>query len=247
MKIDPFIFNWVGHFDSARKIEMQLHHIFEDVTVINSDDDNRLFHWKNIGEESFFTAQFKKCLELHDSSKILFHIQADTQYDDWSGLTRDALHYMKKYNAGIYYPRVSNTNWSNDKSTVINSHTTADPNIKCIVNGDETVWFIHPKVIKYFQEHNIIDCFSENKIGWGWDVVFCGISYILGMPVIRDSNHEIEHSKGSGYNHEEAFFQFTKLLESLPYNLRWYAHISRIDSRRVFLKKYLKNIPYVFI
>ena len=241
MKVDPFIFNWKGNFKSARKIEMDLNYIFEDLTVINSDDSNKLFHWENIGDESYFTAQWFKCLELHDSRKILFHIQADTKYDHWDKLVFDALHYMKKYKAGIYYPRVTNVEWSEDFTTEIKGFDIKDSNIKFIANGDETVWFIHPDIIKYFKENNLKEHFKDNRIGWGWDVVFCGISYILGMPVIRDSNHIIEHKKTRGYKSEEAFLQLRQLFENLPFELRWYAHNSRIDKRRVFLKKYLND------
>ena len=76
-------------------------------------------------------------------------------------------------------------------------------------------------------------------------MVFCGISHILGMPVIRDSNHEIKHKKHRGYNNEEAFFQFRKLLESLPYNLRSYAHHSRRQQRNNFIKEYFINAPNI--
>ena len=241
LQIDPFILNWVGNFNSARKIETHLHHIFEDVTVINSDDDNRLFHWKNIGEESFFTAQWFKCLELHQSNQILFHVQADTQYNHWDRLVKDSLHYMNKYNAGIYYPKVTNVEWSEDQTTEITGFHIKDSNIKFIANGDETVWFIHPKIIEYFKDHDLQKHFVNNRIGWGWDVVFCGISYILGMPVIRDSNHIIKHKKSRGYNSEEALNQLHTLINNLPFELRWYAHNSRIDKRRIFLKKYLNN------
>ena len=239
--VDPFLFNWEGNFKSARTIEMSLHGIFEDVTVINSDDSNRLFHWKNIGEKSFFTAQWFKCLDLHKSNKILFHVQADTQYDHWDQLVVDALHYMKKYKAGIYYPRVTNVEWSEDHTTEIKGLPTSDLNIKYIANGDETVWFIHPKIIDYFKAQDLQKYFAGNRIGWGWDVIFCGISYILGMPVIRDSNHVIDHAKSRGYNNSEAQSQFDDLINQLPFELRWYAHNSRIDKRRVFLKKYIKK------
>lgn len=241
MKIQPFIFNWAGQYKSAIKIENQIKKTLNDVYVINSDDNHRLPKWNNIGEESFFTAQWFKCLELHQPQNILFHIQADTKYDNWSNLIKDAKHYMTKYNAGVYYPRVTNVEWSQDHTTEINGVHMQDRNLKLIANGDETVWFIHPKVIKYFKDNHLEKHFVNNKIGWGWDVVFCGISYILGMPVIRDSNHVIEHSKSRGYKNEEAKSQFDNLINQLPFELRWYAYNSRIDKRRIFLKKYIKK------
>lgn len=245
MKIDSFIFNWNGYFKSAKFLESTLSVFCDRVNVVNSDDNNKLTHWHNIGDEAFFTAQWFKCLELHEQGSTLFHVQADTQYKDWENLVKDAKHYMLKYNAGIYYPRVTNVEWSTDSSTEIIGINLQDKNLKLIANGDETVWFIHPKIIDYFKTHNLQKHFIKNRIGWGWDVVFCGISYILRMPVIRDSNHIISHEKSRGYNNSEAQNQLNYLINQLPLELRWYAHNSRIDKRRVFLKKYIKrhNLP----
>jgi len=241
LKIDSFIFNWNGYFDSAKFLESTLYQLCDRVNVINSDDNNKSSDWHNIGDESFFTAQWFKCLEVYEQGSTLFHVQADTQYEDWGSLIQDAKHYMLKYNAGIYYPRVTNVEWSKDNSTEIIGVNLEDKNLKLIANGDETVWFIHPKIIDYFKENDLQKHFIGNRIGWGWDVVFCGISYILGMPVVRDSNHVVEHEKSRGYNNSEAQDQLHYLINQLPFELRWYAHNSRIDKRRVFLKKYLKK------
>lgn len=239
MKIDSFIFNWNGYFESAKLLESTVSAFSDRVNVINSDDHNQLNHWHNIGNKCFFTDQWFKCLEVHDSEKILFHVQADTYYNQWDNLAKDALYYMNKYNAGIYYPKVRNVEWFDDNTTEILGIKMQDDNIKCIANGDETVWFIHPAVIKYFKDNNLDKFFLNNRIGWGWDVVFCGISYILGMPVIRDSNHIIEHDLSRGYANEEAESQFYDLIHSLPFELCWYAHNSRVNDKRVFLKKYI--------
>jgi len=51
MKIQPFIFNWKNQFDKTCEIENSLNKVFEKITVINSDDDNKKSHWINIGEE----------------------------------------------------------------------------------------------------------------------------------------------------------------------------------------------------
>jgi len=239
MKIDSFIFNWNGYFESAKLLESTASTFSDRVNVINSDDNNQLNHWHNIGDESFFTAQWFKCLEVYDSEKILFHVQADTYYNRWEDLAKDALHYMNKYNAGIYYPKVRNVEWFDDSTTEILGIKMQDDNIKCIANGDETVWFIHPAIIKYFKDNNLNELFLNNRIGWGWDVVFCGISYILGMPVIRDNNHTIEHDFSRGYSNQEAESQLYDLIHCLPFELCWYAHNSRVDAKRVFLKKYI--------
>jgi hypothetical protein len=43
------------------------------------------------------------------------------------------------------------------------------------------------------------------KMGWGWDLVMNGISFIMqGRPVIRDYAHQIQHAKGTNYNKNSA-------------------------------------------
>ena len=51
--IQPFIFNWPGQYEKVCKIEEELNKIFDDVIVINSDDDNTKEGWINIGNVEF--------------------------------------------------------------------------------------------------------------------------------------------------------------------------------------------------
>jgi len=155
LKIQSFIFNWHNQFESTLVIEKQLNKILDQVNVINSDEQNYRAYWHNIGEDSYFTAQFQKALELHDGDSIFFHIQGDTSYNNWNKLVQDARHYMQKYNAGIYYPKVKNVEWYDDNITTIQTMHAPDENIKYIATGDETVWFIHPKVIEYVKRKKL--------------------------------------------------------------------------------------------
>ena len=68
MNIQSFIFNWRNQFESTLEIEKQLHKIFDQVNVINSDEQNYRAYWKNIGEQAYFNQQFLTCLDLqrHD-------------------------------------------------------------------------------------------------------------------------------------------------------------------------------------
>ena len=53
-------------------IEDQLKEIFDDVLVINSDDNNTREGWIDLGDEPYFTSQFRKALELfRDDKKVL--------------------------------------------------------------------------------------------------------------------------------------------------------------------------------
>ena len=208
MNIQSFIFNWRNQFASTLAIEKQLSKILDHVNVINSDDNYSDSNWVNIGEDSYFTTQLLKAIKLHDGKSIFFHAQGDTSYTNWSQLVQDATYYINEYNAGIYYPRVLNTEWDDQQLSLIQKACPEHKNIKLISCGDETVWFIRPEIINYFNKNNLQNCFLHNKYGWGWDVMFCAISYILKMPVIRDYNHVINHDMHTNYNTKQAELEY---------------------------------------
>lgn len=239
MKIQSFIFNWRNQLESTLVIEKQLNKILDQVNVINSDENNSQSHWLNVGENCYFTAQFLKAIELHDRKSIFFHVQGDTSYTNWTQLTKDACHYMQKYNAGIYYPKVKNVEWYDDDITEVEGVEFIDENLKMIANGDETVWFIDPRVINYFKDHNFDQFFACNRFGWGFDIVMCAISYILGLPVIRDANHTIEHPLQTNYNKQQAQEQYNQTKRKLPQEIKQYIHHTLDTGERFRFLNYL--------
>ena len=100
MKIHTFIFNWRGQYDKTKQKEQQLKDLNIPFTVINSDEEHEEDGWENIGEESYFTAQFLKAVEIFSKTDAdaLFHIQADASFDNWGGLIYDAEKYFEEYN-----------------------------------------------------------------------------------------------------------------------------------------------------
>ena len=227
--IQPFIFSWKGHFENACALERELSGIFDNVTVINSDDENTRPGWVNIGEASFFSAQFRKALELF-TGDILFHVQADAHYDRWRELVDDAFVVFETHRPGIYAPNVDYTHWTTERNDII-SKRLEPPNLKLIACSDETVWFIRREVIQGLQERGID--FSGNIMGWGWDCMLAAISYLKGMPVIRDYNHTVQHPQGTSYNRAQANAELDALLCSLdPEMLRLYQFI-RTDRERL--------------
>ena len=233
--IQPFIFNWRGQFAKACTIEDQLREFFPHVTVINSDDDNTRPGWINIGEQAYFGEQFQKALQLFNGD-VLFHIQADVEYDNWSKLVEDAKFYLRFYGAGIYAPNIDYTfyksEWTDFESEIIvHSH------LKCVGSTDETVWFISKEVLDGLAERRID--LSANTFGWGCDSVLSAISYSKGMPVLRDYRHTIKHPRGTGYDHEAATIQMDSLVASLDEDLKE-IH-SLIRGEREHLTRYLKR------
>ena len=230
--IQPFIFNWNGQFQKTINIENNLSSLFDKVNVINSDDNNTRPGWVDIGDESYFSDQFRKALELFDGD-VLFHIQGDVSYNNWERLVHDARYYMDYYGAGIYAPNVDYT-WYSSENADINSMSSDHPNIKMCACTDETIWFIRKDIIQEMFDRGVD--FSKNKMGWGWDLVLAAICFDKGIPVIRDYNHTIDHPPGTNYNKELASFEMNLLWNSLDDRLRKiieYIKGSSIDRNKI--------------
>lgn len=235
--IQPFIFNWNGQFERTCKIENQLKKIFDNVIVINSDSNNTKNGWIDIGDECYFSDQFRKALELFSNDKkVFFHIQGDTSYDNWEEMVVDAIKYYDKYEWGIYTPDVTNI-WYTSENTDIYGAQSEDKNIKLIANADETVWFIHSDIIEEFYRRNLLEVFDENKMGWGWDLVLASLSFLLGKVVIRDYNHKVEHEKGTNYNSQQAAQEMIYLRATVENEIR--ECIDYIKGDREQLLRYL--------
>ena len=58
--IQPFIFNWKNKFEKTCVIEDQLKEIFDDVLVINSDDNNTREGWIDLGMKHTLHLSFVK-------------------------------------------------------------------------------------------------------------------------------------------------------------------------------------------
>ncbi len=216
MNIQPFIFNWNRQFAKSCAIEDSLRNIFTQVTVINSDDHNTRDGWINLGDNAYFSDQFRQALALFDGD-VLMHVQGDVSYDRWSQLVDDARHYMRYYNAGIYAPHLDFT-WHPSDKTDIQSLVSDHDHIKMVACPDETVWFIHKDIIAEMFARKVD--FSSNTLGWGWDLVLCGISFLNRRPVIRDYNHMIIHPRGTNYDKQQAKLEWRTLLGSLDDDLK---------------------------
>ena len=163
-------------------------------TIINSDEEHEEPGWENIGEDSYFTAQFLKAIEIFSQTDAdaLFHIQADASYDDWGSIIESAKKYSEEYNWGIYAPNVDYT-WYDSSRVDMDAFTMDDPKVKMVSNTDCTCWFIHRDIIKEAHDRGVD--FSPYKMGWSFDIIFTALSYMKQRPVLRDYNFTIDHPK----------------------------------------------------
>ena len=239
-EIQPFIFNWKNQFKKTCDTEESLKTIFDKVIVINSDEENTRPGWIDIGDSSYFTAQFTKALELFDDDKkVLMHVQGDTVYNSYKQLVDDAKKYYSIYEWGVYAPDITNV-WYTSENVDINAIQSEDSNIKMVACTDETVWFIHRDIIEEYYKRKLSEIMTPEKMkmGWGWDLIMNSISFLKGRPVIRDYNHKIEHAKGTNYSQDSASREMANLWNSLSDDLK--ECISYIKSDKEKIVKYFE-------
>jgi hypothetical protein len=218
MKIQTFIFNWVGQYDNTYNKELQLKDF--NPVIINSDEIyNDIPEWHHIGNDAYFGAQFAKAVELflETDNEVLFHIQGDASYNDWPKLYDDANKYFEMSDWGIYAPNVDYT-WYDSSRTDITSLYFPIEGLKIVANTDCTCWFIHRDILKLYKERNLN--LEQYKMGWSWDIILPSLCFINQRPVIRDYNHTIQHPLGTGYDTNQAEKEMQQLYDTLPEDLQ---------------------------
>lgn len=222
MKILCCVFSWKGQFERAVKLQEQLSPLL-DVVVINSDDDNTKAGWIDIGNECYFSDQFRTALNLFDSSKYdaLWHIQADASYDDWKPILDSAISTFNEYNWGVYAPNVNDTFYVSERTDVY----PLTEKLTVVGTTDNTCWFVHKDFIdEMIERYYLMD---SNILGWGWDLIICGLSHIKNRLVIRDYSYTVNHPASTGYLKDQAeqemvemFHKCDEKLQEVIYNIK---------------------------
>jgi hypothetical protein len=198
MIIHPFIFNWKNKFDSTCRIEEELLKIFDTVTVINSDEENKKNNWINLDDSCYFTAQFSNAINRFNGDLFL-QIQGDSSYYDWKIIVDSAIKYYEKYKYGIYAPNVDFTPLHAGYVNIKTDFFKEDKNLELVTMTDCTCWFIEKEIIDYFIK-NFFLIYAETKHGWGISACMAAISFLKGKYVLRDYNYTIMHPKSTNYD-----------------------------------------------
>jgi len=236
MKIQTFIFNWRNQYAKTKTKISQLKQIGIEPIIINSDDQYKEFSWNNIGEESYFTAQYLKAMELFDGD-VLFHIQADASYHDWDSIYKAAELYIDKYKCGIYAPNVDYTFYDSSRADLPMFKFGDNQNLKMVSNPDCTCWFVHKDIINEAKDRQIN--FAPFQMGWSFDIVFTALSFMKKRPVIRDYQFTIEHPPGTNYNKVQAEREMHEFYSTLSEDLK--EAFGYIKGDRFQLAKYFKK------
>ena len=231
MNVQVFIFNWRRQYEKTKEKERQFAEQLPGVkvTVINSDEEHEEEGWVNLGEKAYFSELMSKAVELFDGD-VMWHIQADASYDDWSKILDAAKEAFKKYNWGVFAPNVDYT-WYDSSRTDINDMRFEDSKLKFVACTDCTCWMMHKDIISDYKSSNVD--MRKYPIGWGWDIIFPSFSILRGRPVIRDYSQTVHHPRSSNYDHTNAENEMQQLYNSLPENLRFLFYVLKAERSLV--------------
>lgn len=191
MKIQAFVFNWVGHESRAAALERALAPLVE-VAVINSEELLAEPHpdWLHLGESAYFSAQWNQALASFDAD-IFFHIQADASCQDFPDLFARARDLFGRYETGILEPHVDHTDFVFDQRRL----RCLEPGLFEVPMTDCTCWFIKGSLLRTMPPVDL----SLNRFGWGICGAMAALCSLQGKLCLRDYTRTVIHPKGRGY------------------------------------------------
>jgi len=216
MKTLCFIFSWKGQYQNAVLLEEQLSPLVDKLYVVNSDDDNTPEHWVNIGNECYFSDQFRKALEIAKTEDydVFWHVQADASYSDWASIVEAARSTYASQDWGVYGPNVDDTFYISSRTDVMS----LENNLKVVATTDNTCWFIKKEIIEFIDSNEYL--MRDNQLGWGWDLIACGYAHMNKMKVVRDYNFKINHPASTGYKKDQAEKEMQETYNRCPKQLQ---------------------------
>lgn len=244
MKILCFIFSWKGQFENTIKLEKQFSSIGIDTVVINSDDEHTKSGWIDIGNECYFSDQFRKALEIFNNSDadFMWHIQADASYDDWNSILASAKNSYEKYDWGVFAPNVDDTFYVSTKTDVFD----LEDKFTVVATTDNTCWIIHRDIINMLLKYLYL--MDGNHLGWGWDLLICAFSHIDKKYVIRDYSYTIDHPKSTGYMKDNAEKEMLEMFNKCPDELKQAIYLIKQSPKELarYYNKVVKNNTFIY-
>ena len=232
MKTLCFLFSWRGQYEKALKLEQQLKPLVDHLVVINSDDDNKPEHWINIGNECYFSDQCRKMIEVAQSYDydVLWHVQADVSYSDWESILIAGKTSNEEYDWGVYAPNIDDTFYISSRTDVFD----LKDKLTVVATTDCSCWMIKRDLIDQMRSN--LHLMETNHLGWGWDLIICGIAHTQQQKVIRDYNFTIDHPASTGYKKEQAESEMAEMYGKCHDSLKEAIYYIKVDPR--MLNKY---------
>ena len=201
-----FIFNWHRVSANAKVLQKQFSDMGIDTYVINSDEsenDNGLANWVNIGESGYMVQQYGKAIECFNKTYFL-EMFADIYDVEAELILKRAWYTFNKYNCGIYAPNVDYNFWNFDREKI----PKLEENLYEVKNPESLLSFIHKDVLQGVYLNT-----DKYTIGWGIDFLVCVRAYLEQKLVIRDYITTIRHPKGSTYDNKKAYEEWGQFID----------------------------------
>jgi len=205
MRIDSFVFNWLDYAPAAEQLERALQPLSSAVHVINIGPPHP--GWVNLDTQAYFTAKWHAALQRFHGD-VLFNVQADVTVPDMAALFASAREAFQTGDVGVYTPDVSFTNWAFEP-TLLPRYADG---LYAVPLTDQTCWFLDARVIR----NAPFPAPESNRYGWGIDVLSLASSIWLGLRVVRDYRHRVNHPQGTGYPSHQAHEELEALLDAMP-------------------------------
>ena len=216
--IHAVIISWEGQNDRALAIARALEGSVGKLTVIYSntagDRETGPGTWMQVPQSWYFGRKFAAALDLVTRSEIQLQIQADVSYDAWPALAEDCARAFAQHpRIGVWTPELSWTPWP---TPVVEEGPLDDSGLIRVAQTDGVVWAIAPAVLDQLRPLD----YEVNNLGWGIDWVAVSHARKLGLDVVRDPRHLVQHPEARGYHGGEAAQHMKGFLAQLPDAMR---------------------------
>lgn len=210
------IISWPGFEENAAEVLTQVSEKGDPVFVLhNGEVLGRGHHsnsncWIQFSSDSYFAQKFKWATENIKADALLF-IVADTWYGNWGNLVercRKAFDSLPEVD--VWAPVVDETWWNTEK-IVINADLPSAV-LQNVIAVDSIVWALSARVVA---EMTKLD-YSDSTFGWGIEVVCAAIARCNGGLVVRDTELEVAHRRGTTYSAELANEEGQRFYKQLP-------------------------------
>jgi hypothetical protein len=224
MRIQAFIFNWPTENSNVFELERRIGEVV-DVVVINSDERlrDRYNHWIHLHESAYFSAQWNKAMEIFNGD-LLFHIQADANFDDFDGLLRRAADVLKRKEIGVYEPNVDFTLITYNPASL----PQIEPGLFEVPLTDCTCWFVAADVLRELPRVDL----SVNRYGWGICGGVAAVCRLQEKVCVRDYTMTVRHPRSRGYCSKAALQERGAYLDTLSPAIRMEAVKTYQEYRR---------------
>ena len=232
-----FIISWASQHKNAVSIARKVQKHADFVSIIYSDPNPMLKIDVDCDlirrpDNLFWGDKFKSALDACKSDLMLV-IHADCQCDNWPNLVRKCVDaYQQNQEIAVWSPLITGSAYPIQITKIL--HNEKSP-LHVVAQTDGIVFCLS----RHSQERMRAADYSDNIYGWGITWLFASHAFSTHKLVVVDSSVLVKHSKGCGYDQDEAFRQRNLFLSQLtPPEIVQFRLLSKyIDNQAATNKK----------